>query len=141
MLTFVGALVTTAVAAGNFAHTPTAPIVIFAQEKELRQICDIDPVVNGTLHGCFKPATPFRVYMNAKLTGLAGASSLLHEIVHYVQYHNGQMEDGFAGLHGCKLWLMNELEAFTIQEAWLEEQGYKLSNFEATLAAYASKCD
>ena len=127
-----------AIRLGEFEITPPPPDVVVASEDYIKEQCGID--YRGTLWGCFTPVQPTRVFVNESATGVLGVSYVLHEIVHYVQYHNGRMANGAQGLYGCKRWLVNELQAFEVQEAWLQKQYVVMPFGEQIKARYKAAC-
>lgn len=136
METLVAAFVHAVVILGGFIITPPPPQIVEFSEPELRKICGIDNA-KGILHGCFIPEMPEYLFLNKNSTD---AGFLLHEVVHYVQHANGRHREGLLGMNGCEVWLFNELQAFNIQEKWLEAHGLEFRNASATREYYRSIC-
>lgn len=73
------------------------------------------------LHGNFNDNKP------------ADQSRLLHELVHYIQWHNDEH------LGGC--WGMLEVEAYRLQDQWLLENGMEKQADPFKLVMLEAACD
>ena len=90
MSTLVETMVLVAVMAGGFETVPPIPTVVTAPEAEIRVICGVDKLQFEKLYGCFNPKTPSLIFLSeVEEMNTEAAGSLLHEVVHYVQHHNG----------------------------------------------------
>lgn len=137
METLLTAFVNAAVILGGFVVTPPPPQIVDLPEHELRAVCGLEIDEGKTLFGCFVHELPEFIFLNEKSSN---AGHLMHEVVHYVQHHNGRHREGLLGMSGCEVWLFNELQAFNIQEKFLAAHGAELRNAAATRAHYRSIC-
>lgn len=106
---------------------------------EVANLCDVygvDPYANCEamkLKGFYNERHTIYLYAGFEGNDAPDQARLLHELVHYVQWHNGQH------INGC--WGELEAEAYRLQDLWRVENGMEKQADPFKLVMLEAACD
>jgi hypothetical protein len=112
--------------------SPEYPKILFVDQDFIEQMackgeaCDAPAFTKGPT-----------VFMadDLDLAEILGESILYHELVHVLQYYN------YGGNDGCKSWSKRELQAYQLQEEFVNERGYDMPWLRSVTHYLAAMCD
>jgi len=112
------------------------PNVTITEVMNLCQLYGVDPAANCEaikLKGFYNERQTIYLYAGFQQVDRDDQARLLHELVHYLQWHNGEHIDG------C--WGVLEAEAYRLQDQWRVEHGLEKQADPFKLVMLEAACD
>lgn len=112
------------------------PNITITEMANLCQVYGLDPSADCEamkLMGFYNERHTIYLYAGFEASDATDQSRLLHELVHYVQWHNGEQ------IEGC--WGQLEAAAYRLQDQWRVEQGMKKQADPFRLVMMEAACD
>lgn len=121
----------------EYEVSPQLPNIAIVENSNLCRLYGVSDAAycqSIQLKGFYNESQTIFLHADFSATNLQDQSRLLHELVHYVQWANGEHVDGCRG--------MLEVEAYELQDEWRYQQGmaqqtdpFKLIMLEASCEA------